>query len=195
MLFLSPAADPVIKEQSLSNSDNNMVSSGNTTARWNTGKNDSLVTVYFDDFLDLDVKIQKSSIIYVIKATPSRIWEYTNVYLPSDSRTLSWMWNTNCTSFHCVFKTKLNPPLKPPQCAVARRYMPYSASQDRVMKMGDKLKEKQTVTLYASICICYSVFLHSFIWVLPLICHPSVLPTASFMGVYTVYYTEKIRHF
>ncbi len=37
MLFLSPAADPVIKEQSLSNSDNNMVSSGNTTARWNTG--------------------------------------------------------------------------------------------------------------------------------------------------------------
>lgn len=33
---LAPA-DPVVKEQSLSNSDSNMVSSGNTTARWNTG--------------------------------------------------------------------------------------------------------------------------------------------------------------
>uniref|UniRef100_A0A7N8YPH9 non-specific serine/threonine protein kinase n=1 Tax=Mastacembelus armatus TaxID=205130 RepID=A0A7N8YPH9_9TELE len=33
VLILSPPADPVVKEQSLSNSDNNMVSSGNTTAR------------------------------------------------------------------------------------------------------------------------------------------------------------------
>lgn len=32
--FSSFHADPVVKEQTLSNSDNNMVSSGNTTARW-----------------------------------------------------------------------------------------------------------------------------------------------------------------
>ena len=36
-MCLTPPADPVVKEQSLSNSDNNMVSSGNTTARWNAG--------------------------------------------------------------------------------------------------------------------------------------------------------------